>query len=135
MIRPFKIPIKIYEKELFIFNGPTEEELLKYIKAKGYSFKEKDTTQADVELLFTCQGFYFASEHTTNKNKSPLRGIWLRGYDKKNLAHVRTLMHESVHAAIDLLRYTGHELNEGSEEAYAYLAEYLYFEAKEKLEK
>lgn len=111
-----KIDIPIYKDSLFLFFG-TKEECQKALVKNGmeqeeaFYFKPSDTSKGYF-IYFEKDGLYL---------------IWMPEIPEK-IAHYGVLVHEIIHFVYRFLAERGMTMNDSSEEAYTYLAEYVFNE-------
>lgn len=116
MTELYKIQIPIYKDTLFIFFGTVEECQKALIKVgmcedETQIFKPSETTQGYF-CYFEKDGVYL---------------IWMPVMPEQ-IAQYGVLVHEIFHFVCRFLSERGLVMNDSSEEAYTYLAEYVYDE-------
>ncbi len=112
----YKISIPIYKDTLFVFFGSKQDCQQALIKngmceEEALCFKPSETTQGYF-IYFEKDGVYL---------------IWMPEIPEK-IAHYGTLVHEIMHFVYRFLAERGLVMNDSSEEAYTYLAEYAFNE-------
>jgi hypothetical protein len=118
----FIIPIDVYMRDMGIIIS-TWEQAIDAISDQLEEGEKEDLIRATPKV--NERGRHF----TTN---SGLSVVWIRQGLSLRVTH-STITHEVVHASIEILKSIGISLCPKSEEAYAYLIEYLAFEAGSKL--
>ena len=112
----YKISIPIYKDALFVFFGSKQDCQQALIKngmceEEAMCFKPSDTTQ----------GYFIYFE------KDGVFLLWMPEIPEK-IAHYGVLVHEIFHFVYRFLGERGLVMNDSSEEAYTYLAEYTFNE-------
>lgn len=128
MAKAFEVYIPIYKKYLYVLVGAPKESVEALMEK--YDFGDKNA-EALTELYGkhskTCAGlFNYNEEDNTYK-------IWLKE-EPVTIEGEAVLLHEINHAVFYMLDNLGMEHTQESDEAYAYLSEYLYIEIMTKFE-
>lgn len=116
------IPIDVYMRDMGIIISTWEQAI------DAISDQLKDGEKDDL-MRATTKANERGRHFTTS---SGLSVVWIRQGLSPIETH-STIIHEVVHASIEILKNIGISLCPKSEEAYAYLIEYLAFEAGSKL--
>ena len=113
MKKNFKIDFGTYPFDCLVYIGHTDESVVKHLERYYFPLTDEE------KELIAMEG---------NGRTGTLAGgyiLKLRDLDMKNPILVGTMTHEIFHLADFLLRRVGVTLSEDSDEAYAYLIQYL----------
>ena len=111
------IPLVIYPFDLMVSLGQTDEQLKASLKKYGIKWQDS--------LTLDCPAHYVRLERNQPVIRMANYPITVTDYG--------VLQHEIFHAADQTLRYMGFKLTNDSDEAYAYLIEYITREVYKKL--
>lgn len=111
------VPCHVYKANFYFFFGWDFKDYQRYL---------------DKEFDIIVEGINDSDYGVTNYLEDCGRSIWLRS-KPNNPERLAQLSHEIFHAVSDLMRKRGMKLNTGSEEAYAYMQEFLMREALSQL--
>ena len=128
-IKKYKIAIPIYDVVLDIWIGGQEKDFIAQINKKFQEDLEK--------MIEDGRSGCYVSFKMNKKNKERItdRVLWIETYNEE------IIIHEAFHFVAELMAYknihlietTNYMYHHSSEEAWAYLLEYLFKEIKKKL--
>lgn len=120
-LKKYIIPIELYFTQLEIWIGGTEKEMVDYVN-------ESEGKKDGEWVLDYRSGAYFVIKDPVHKGRIKQRIVWVEKKDPT------VLLHELFHAVCEIMAYKNIHLTKysdetyvkDSEEAYAYLIEFLY---------
>lgn len=123
------INVPIYDAQIIVFVEPTPKlvkENLKY-KNKNLKYSKEEIISLKQRIL---EDLYRSTNATVySRSNSNLQAVVF----KKPIKSCAVIAHEAFHLAIAILNYAGLHLSISSEEAYAYLLEYIFAEIEDML--